>query len=614
MRQRLVIMLLVLGLAASAQAQTTPAGLIDPSKITCVGTFRIAVPQGSVADFSRGMTAMTYRYVPGDTRRHYYVLAGSGHVLESVEPTTLAACSASVNTTPFTQAAAWGWGGPDGSATGSDWGAFPIASTSGCATGNYTDFLPGDCWAVKPGGLKWDDANGLLVETWFPIYNGFDTWGKNGLGAATLNSTTHTLALTGCWAANPATYQQITGGGLLIPPASWVTANQARLPASAKGYWLLGLGGATGTVEITSNGPSLQLVPVPSGNACTNGTTTPFLTPAGTVLARFAANALGPTCGGGLLGCSTSANPPTHPFPAKLAYTGYSQTFSPYWWDPYGGHGWFWGSGTSWGMDWYDDGVVRGVVVPYRIVSGWATGTIAATPAPSYNAATGAGSFSTTSAVDTHDGAVPHVDDVMWAQTCAPTVPGCDAANARDWTWLTITGVSTPTPGTTTYTYAVGGLDFSTGNHVPVPGMRWWFGPFYGHGATGGFFPRATFRLQIIDPNEYTKVLNGTYATPDLPTYYADVDASALMPAFGSPATGRGVAQNGGGGNSYTGPSWSGADPAHQQFLTTVSFTDCTGGPNYSTCGQVYVWKIGHSTSTTMPAPRPATVPPVVTQ
>jgi hypothetical protein len=334
----------------------------------------------------------------------------------------------------------------------------------------------------------------------------------------------------------------------------------------------------------------MHLVPVPaSGNACVSGTTTPNPTTAGVVLASFPSDTNGPNCFGSTLGCNTAGSPPgPHP-PAQTAFTGYSQTFSNYWWDPYGGHGWFWG-GVKFGMDWYDDGVVRGVLVPFSVVSGWATGTVLSSPAPSFNASTQMGSFSTSDSIDTHDGFVPHAGDAMWVQTCVPGVDsGCQAENQQDWTFVTITGVSGSGPYT--FTYHAEGLDSGAGNHVPVAGEQWSFGSFYGHGAGGGMFPRATFRLQVIDPNEYTKVLNHTYASADQPTYHEDIDAASLFPGWGGPSTGAGVPQNSGNHNSLTGPSWAAADPDRQQFLVNVSFSDC---PTYFFCGQIYVWNIGH--------------------
>jgi len=577
--------------AASAtfkSAATLSTGLVQTSKITCAGTFRIAVPQGSFTDYSHGITAMTYRFDTSDNKRHYFALAGDGHVLESVEP-TLVSCNTAINMTPFAMAASWGTGGPDGSAWGSDWGQYPLLSTSGCP-GNLVDYLPGECGQVKPAGLKWDSANNYLLETWYPTYGPVYAKPKNSIAAVTLNSSTHTFALTGCWAANPDQFMQQVGGGVIIPPAAWLTANGL---SASNGYWGLGLGGPTGTVQLVSNGPSIQLVPVPgSGNACTNGTTTTYPTAAGVVLANFQANNTGPTCGFSSLGCNTAGSPPTFPRAAQTAFTGYSSTISDYWWDPYGGHGWFWG-GTTFGMDWYDDGVVQGVLVPFSDVSGWATGTVLSSPAPSFNPSTQVGSFSTNDPIDTHDGYQPHVGDAMWVQTCVANVdPDCDAANARDWTFVTITGVSGSGPYT--FTYHAEGLDFGTGNHVPVPNLQWWFGPFYGHGATGGTYPRAMFRLQVIDPNEYTKVLNGTYPTADLPTYHEDIDATSLFPQWGGPSTGSGVAQNFNAANSTTGPSWAAADPDRQQFLVNISFTDCSNGPNYNYCAQIYVWNIGH--------------------
>jgi hypothetical protein len=578
------------GAATSAvfKSAVVGTGLVTTNKISCAGTFRIAVPQGSFTDFSHGITAMTFKYDTTDNKRHYYALSGSGHVLETVEP-TLVPCNTAIASTPFALAASWGTGGTDGSAYGSDWGPYPLQSSSGCP-GVLVDFLPGECGQVKPAGLKWDATNSYLLETWYPTYGPIYDNPKNSVAAVTMNSGAHSLTLNGCWAANPSNYMQQVGGGVIIPPAAWLTANGL---TNSTGYWGLGLGGPTGTVQLVSNGPSIELVPAPtSGNACTNGTTTTYQTAAGVKLANFSANNNGPTCGFNSYGCNTSGNPPTHPYAAQTAFTGYSSTISDFWWDPYGGHGWFWG-GTTFGMDWYDDGVVRGVLVPFSDVSGWASGTVISSPAATYNSSTQMGSFSTNDAIDTHDGYTPHAGDAMWVQTCVAGVdPDCDNANARDWTFVTITGVSGSGPYT--FTYHAEGLDFGTGNHVPITGGQWSFGPFYGHGATGGTYPRAMFRLQVIDPEEYTKVFNHTYATADLPTYHEDIDATSLFPGWGGPSTGSGVPMNSGASNSTTGPSWAGADPARQQFLVNISFTDCSGGPSYNYCAQIYVWDIAH--------------------
>jgi hypothetical protein len=575
------------GAATSAvfKSAVISSGLIETSKITCAGTFRIAVPQGSFTDFSHGLSAMTMKFDTSDNKRHYFALAGDGSVLESVEP-TLSPCNTPAGSTALATNASWGYGGPNGSSYGSDWGPYPLVSTSGCP-GNLVDYLPGECGQVRPSGLKWDSTNSYLLETWYPTYATPDSVARNSVAAATLNGGAHSLSLAGCWAANPTRRMQQVGGGVLIPPSSWLTANGL---TASNGYWALGLGGPTGGTQVVSYGPSMHLVPAPSSpNACTNGTTTAYPTALGTILSSFEANSNGPTCAGSTLGCNTAGSPPTHPYPAQTAFTGYSSTTSEFWWDPYGGHGWFWG-GTSFGMDWYDDGVVRGVLVPFKAVSGWATGTVLSSPAPSYNSSTSTGSFSTNSSIDTHDGYQPNVGDAMWVQTCVAGVdPDCDNANARDWTFVTIESKSGSGPYT--FTYHAWGLDFGTGNHVPIVGGQWWFGDFYGHGDTAGTFPRAMLRLQVIDPNEYTKVLNGTYATSDLPTYHEDIDATSLFPQWGGPSTGSGVAQNYNGGNSLVGPSWAGADPDRQQFLVNVSLTDC---PTYYFCGQIYVWNIGH--------------------
>jgi hypothetical protein len=468
-----------------------------------------------------------------------------------------------------------------------------LLTNSNCP-GYPIDFLPGDCGQVKPAGLKWDSNNNYLLQTWYPTYGTVESFNKNSIAAVTLNNDSHTMSLVGCWAASPGNWMQQVGGGVIIPPQNWIAANAGLLPPGPNGYWAMGLGGPTGTVQLVSNGPTMELVPVPAGgNGCTNGTIAPNPTPGGVILANYQASPLGPTCGGApSLGCNNSGLAPQHPFPAKTAFTGYSSTLSSFWWDPYEGHGWFWG-GTTFSMDWYDDGVVAGVLVPMSQVSGWANGTVASSPAPTYDPVSMTGSFTTNDPIDTHDGYQAHVGDAMWVQTCVANVdPDCGAENARDWTFITINSVSASAPYT--ITYRAWGLDYGSGGHVPVAGLKWWFGPFYGHGAIAGTFPRSMFRLQVIDPHEYTKVLDKSYPTPDLPTYHEDVDATALLPGWGGPAAGVGIAQNYNGANSMTGPSWSGADPDRQQFLVNVSFTPCTNGPNYSFCAQIYVWDIGH--------------------
>jgi hypothetical protein len=120
-----------------------------------------------------------------------------------------------------------------------------------------------------------------------------------------------------------------------------------------------------------------------------------------------------------------------------------------------------------------------------------------------------------------------------------------------------------------------------------VVGGTWTFGPQYAHGDTGGTLPRLTVRLQTISLDQYVKVLNG--APTDSPTYTEDVDASAIFPGLGGPATGQGISA-GIAANNFVWPYNVIADNPRSRLI--VAFAGETNCPLYHFCATVYVEKI----------------------
>lgn len=554
-------------------------GLLTTANISCEGKFRIVGPQGSAGTYTPGSTGgvhSTMRYDSGDGKRHYFTIIPSTHVWESVEP-TLSPCGTAIGSTNIAGPASWGLG-PSGDVTyGSDWGPPPFASSV------TNDGLPGDPTAfVKYANIRWDAQTNKMLMFWLETYGGTGNLGKPTFGATTMNFTTHTFDAYGCWATNPNQLDAQAGTGAIFPPASWVSANSALLPAGSN-FWIIGTGGPGIYNPLTSNGPSLILEPAPLvGNACASGVSYPI--GAGTVLSNYQANSAGPTCL--TLGC-TPTTPPTHPYPARTSFTGYSSTQYDSDWNPYGGTGYFF-SGSYFGLDWYDDGTYHGIFLPFTTVSGWGGGTVRASPSPTYDAGTGIGTFSVDS-IDTNDGFTVNPLDNFWVTTCTVGVDaGCEDANANALTAGYVISVTGSGPYTITYN-SLNGLDPSSGDHVPRVGGAWYFGPQYGHGNTIGGYPRFMLRAQIIDPAEYVKVLNGTYATSDLPTYAEDIDAAGLFPGLGNPSVGQGL-NAGNGGNNFQFPFVVVADSAHNRII--VDFPNEQNCPAFYFCSTVYVLKV----------------------
>ncbi len=577
--------LVIVGLCVASMGQVRlrfvpppPAGsLLTTANLSCKGKFRIAVTQksGSIVPSAAGFTRVSMRYDAGDGKRHYFTMRSNGDVEESVEP-TLSSCDTANDSTNIAGAASWGTG-PAGGIFESDWGPFPYVS------GADDDGLPydGPTGTTVYSNLKWDAATNKMLSFWVAGYGSDTHVGTPTVGASTMNFTTHTFEAYGCWGANAGLPVQQVGTGLLTPPASWVAANSALLPNGTTNYWLLGLGGAVGYASSTSNGPSLVLMRTPtSGNACSSGST--YYTGTNVILESHPYNTIGPTCGTGMLGCTPTVAP-THPYAAQTSFTGYAVTADSGHddWNVWGGHGWF-GIVTLFGMEWYN-GTHPGIIVPFTVESGWQLGTVLASPAPTFDSGTNIGTFtSSVSISDMHDGYPANPFDNIWVKSC---VSGVDAG-CTDGNGLSLTGGYILSTSGNTITYQGIAIDSGSGNHVPVVGGTWVFGPQYAHANTGGEFPRLAVRMQIIDPNEYVKVLNGTYATTDIRTYTEDIEAHAIFPGLGGPATGRGVSA-GNFANYWTYPFNVIADDSHNEIL--VAFLNEGNCPNFYYCNTVYV-------------------------
>ncbi len=553
------------------------AGLLSIANLSCEGKFRIQTPlQGHSVWDGQGLKP-TMRYDVGDGLRHYFTFSSGAYVFENIEP-TLSSCATANDSTVIAGPAAWGLG-PSGDPHGSDWGRFSFISDGS------DDGLPfGEPSDIFYSGMKWDRITSKFISFWEETYGGDGNVGKPSFGASTMDFGTHTFTAFGCWTTNPNTPQQQVGTGMMTPPASWIATNSALLPTGSN-YWVLGFGGPIGVTTAVSMGPSLFLTSAPpsAGNSCTSNVSYP--TPAGNVLSSYQPNTSGPTCYGDVIGC-TPANAPVHTYAAKTSFVGYSSTLWPQDWSPYLGVGYDW-TGTGFGMDWYDDGSLHGIVKPYAVASGWARATVPASPAPTYDAGTHLVTWGVSS-IDTHDGYTMHPFDGIWWQACVPGVdPGCLGANGLDQAFGEIVSISGTGPYVLTV-FAYPGTADSGLVFKPLVGGTWQFGANYAHAAVFGTLPRTTNRLQIIDPAEYVKVLNGTYATADLPIYASDSDATALFQGMGGPSTGEGV-NTGSTANSWQMPQVT-EDAAHHRIIVAFGNAPCPS--NSYNCSIVYVLKV----------------------
>ncbi len=577
---------IVLACTAQVRLRFIPAGggasgLITISNITCEAKFRIQTPLQGHSVWDGGGLQARMRYDTGDGTRHYFTYTSGGNVFENVEPAVMSSCGTANDATVIAAPAAWGLG-PSGDPHGSDWGRFPFQSDGS------DDGLPGDpTSSTAYSGMKWDKLTSKWLSFWEETYGGDGDLGKPAFGASTMDFSTHTFIPYGCWTTNPSLPQQQLGTAAMQPPASWISTNSALLPAGSN-FWILGFGGPIGVTTAVSMGPSVFLTSVPgSGNSCTSNVSYP--TPTGKILSNYQPNpdaTMTPNCWlSGVLGC-TPTGTPVHTYPAQNSFTGYSSAIWPQDWVPYGGHGWDW-TGSAFGMDWYDDGVFHGVVKPYSIASGWATGTTPASPAPTYNAGTHLVTWGTSS-IDTHDGYTINPGDGIWWQACTAGVdPGCSNANGLDQACGSIDSISGTGPYViTAVAFAICGD--SGGLFKPVVGGHWQFGANYAHAAVFTFLPRTANRMQIINPDEYVKVLNGTYSTPDLPVAAEDADATNIFAGMGGPSTGSGVVVSNP-GNVWQVPVVT-EDAAHRRII--VSFGNAPCPSNSYNCAMVYVLKV----------------------
>ena len=554
----MVAVLLTLGVGMTS-AQAPAPTLMSTSDITCAGVF--LTPPVNTGTFS-SWNPVAMRYENGN--RHYFVYAGNGHVYEFPEP-TLSPCNTPL--TSVNRARMESWGG--------DWGTFPVSEA--------TNYIPGQ-GATIAFGLNYDDKAGELLLNWTGTYSNSGL--RNSFAAAKLDNATHKINVRGCWGTT-GWNTLYTGTGTLMIPDSFVAAN---LPPGVR--WGVGFGGPIGQAAQISVGPTLIAMAPPPDNVCAPQTNN--LVSGGLLMAQYPANANGPTCAFLGMGC-TPTRAPGNPHPAEMAFKDYSMEIYTSAWDPWNGHGWF-AFDTHYTMDWYDDGVKHGVVVPMSVSEGWSNTTVLATPAPTLDTSTyypnGVMYVASTS---THDGLNMNPGDLLWVQTCTPGVdgPACVTVNGNHLAYMIIDAVN---PATGQITFHLTSPDAS-GWHAPVPGGIVKLGCFYAHGMPT--CSRYTYRLQIYDPAQYGEVLRGTRKPYDV-KYTDEMDLSTFVQGFGSPRMGKGV------DNRHHMPNGVMMDPAAHQMM--ISFGNANS-PLYQVSNAIYVFNVGPSAVTPPIAPQPPPSP-----
>jgi hypothetical protein len=479
--------------------------------VTCEGMFKTSLLAGgaSVTGFPTAMK------VVGATR-HYFIFDPDFTIYEENEPTLSACNTASI--------------GDVNANTGVvSWGAFPTVFSSESYYPTYPDTTGGEFIA-----LSYDADTGYLIAGWAEQYGSSDTPGKNSFAAATFGA--GSLSLVGCWALN-ATDNMQWGAGMVGIPA-WFVSAHANLASGTKRWAMIG-GRVSGHINGSSQGPGLTAIAVPSGNACNSD----VQLGSDVIMARHERNNNGPNCSTDIpryIGCDTSALTPTTPYPAEMAFTGYSDQTYQTEWSPYGGHGWWTQSNNSGRHAWFDNGTKHALISPMRVAHGWANVAISASPAPTL---VGATATFTLPSVDTHDGYNIGAGDVMWVQTCTPGSdgPGCVTANCNHTSVVTVTNVNT---GTGLVTATVDSSDSGTGDHKPVVGGTAWFGVTYCYGA-----PRPSrygFKLQVRNPMHLGEVAQSARAVYGVP-YAEEIDLGATVTQLGcpNPACGTGVIASG---------------------------------------------------------------------
>ncbi len=529
------------------------AALIQTSDLSCAGVF--VTPYLSTGG-KTGSYPVAMRYVNG--YRHLYAMGGDAHIFEFTEPAS-SPCNSSPANLPHPSII-------------KDWGEIPVNNASG--------YLPGTAF-VTATGLRWDESRGNLIENWSLNYVG-DTTGENAVAAATFG--TDTLNTAGCWGISGQA-QPYIGGNTVVIPNSFVNAHQAILPQGA--HLAFGAGGSlAGLTSGASMGPVMIAVN-PTPNACAPSTNYPNQT--SKTLMRYNINNVGPTCSPGISaidpahdfteGC-TPTQAPTTPYPAKIAFTGYSiANYQPEW-DPWAGHGWFTAYDAA-AFDWYDDGSKAGIVMAFEPTSGWINTTVSATPAPTIDTS---GFYPlvtfTIPSTNTHDGGNVQAGDKIWIQTCTFNVD-CDSNYATNGRFLSTAKVLSVNTGTGLITANLLDTDFGSGNHKPVVGGRVLLGEIYVHGQPD--FSRGTYRLQIYDPQQLAEVAAGT-RQPWQVEYNQEMDLTQFISGFGCPTcSSPGAAAN-------QNPVSLIADPVAHQILVVIRNVP-TG--QYNVADAIYVLNVG---------------------
>lgn len=145
---------------------------------------------------------------------------------------------------------------------------------------------------------------------------------------------------------------------------------------------------------------------------------------------------------------------------------------------------------------------------------------------------------------------------MFWAKTCTVGVDaGCATANKDDFSILNIDGVSG-----STLTFHVVDPDSSSGTHTPVVGGAVYFGALYAHGEPT--MSRSTYRLLIIDPQQYANVIAGSITMSQVQAS-EETDLTTDVSGFGSPTIPNGGLFQWG---SHP-PIAVMVDPTHQQII-----------------------------------------------
>ncbi len=432
--------------------------------LTCEGSFR--GPQVGTGGLTTSLP-MAMK-VDGATRTYFLMAPNDKNVYEFDEPAELSPCgTAEASLASATVTVDWG-----------DW-PYDIQTVTGTQAGVLT-YVDGALWFGFTG-------------TYVNLPTDVNTFSKATFGTGTLD-------LVGCWGLDGGTGAvgngvngQPMGAFGVIPVPEWFrTANSI----TTRNLAVLG-GTAASTTSHNSMGPSIEAIPDPSGTP--NDCSTDHIVSPGSVLARYYQNTNLPSCSGQYLGCDVSGWTPTPPYPAQIAFTGYSIHQYAEDADPFAGHGW-WNSDNGGTCNWFDTALKTGYVCMLQHTSGWMNTTVASVVSFSYPNFT-----ITLTDFNAHDGAPPQVGDTVWIMTCVDGVGDCaEGGNMRNFCICVIDSVNV---GTNTVTGHIQSPDFGSGSHSPYVGGKFFLGVEYAHGSPQP--SRKDLRVQIYDPNDFSAVLAG---------------------------------------------------------------------------------------------------------